>query len=403
MPKLGVGTCNAQWCTSPAIEGYETCYAHSMAFKCEVPGCTEYIWTAYTTCKKHTQLLVHVLKQPAQTLMLPSVHYRKVGELMPDDTFDLRFSASYASRYHHCHGSANLAEAIPGFRHPENNDLGMKGVGTTLHGIFAWVITKSENMLDAAILLDELADQRGQKRTDLVEDEKKFLIWWFLQHKTEPPIEWSELNGLIYTTTGISEGKEVVNKHSIAPLRLRFLAEAIRTVFDLVDQMKDPEILVEQKVVADWLQSAPKTTADLVIKARDKSKMIIIDLKMGDIAVSPILNDQLMYYAKTYGGDDFDEIELLIIQRNNDEGAWELPKTYLTKWSKAIQESEDAIKAGDLTLTPGTHCTFCPANPQGRGDRGTKSCPAMLGLLYGGRDELKSDQDMESVDYSEEE
>ena len=58
------------------------------------------------------------------------------------ETGELRFSASYASRYHNCHGSANLKEAIPGFEFPERDDnTGMRDQGSKLHEIFQAAIS----------------------------------------------------------------------------------------------------------------------------------------------------------------------------------------------------------------------------------------------------------------------
>ena len=44
--------------------------------------------------------------------------------------------------------------------------------------------------------------------------------------------------------------------------------------------------------------------------------------------------------------------------------------------------AEAHILAGSTTFSPGDHCKFCPANPQGRGAKGKPYCPAMMSLLY---------------------
>jgi hypothetical protein len=49
--------------------------------------------------------------------------------------------------------------------------------------------------------------------------------------------------------------------------------------------------------------------------------------------------------------------------------------------NKAI-EADKRIQAKDLTLNPSDHCTFCPANPWGRGDKSEAKCPAQHRLLY---------------------
>ena len=230
-------------------------------------------------------------------------------------------------------------------------------------------------------------------------DEKKYIIWWFLQFKQAPPVDWNLIKTLHYTTTGIAEGKEIVTEWNVPPRRIVFLAEAIRKVFEILDEMQGAEILTEVTLRAEWLTTRPQTTADVVLK--DKRKLVVIDLKMGDVAVSPIFNEQLMYYAKTWKAERYEEVEVWILQRNNMD-YWEIKHTVLDEWVKKVQASEEAILDGDLTLNPGSHCTFCPANPHGRGDRGTKSCPAMLHMLYGERDSKQSDEDvLKEDDYDE--
>lgn len=315
------------------------------------------------------------------------------------EPFPIRFSASYASRYNNCHGSANLEEAIPGFEHPDRNERGMKGEGTILHKIFQDVLEQCQDILEAANLLEQLAALNWRKRRPILADEKQYIIWWFMQFKQAPPVDWSIVNTLQYETVAEAEGKEVRTWWSVPPRRIVFLAEALRQVFDIIDTMEGAEILTEVKLKAEWLTTRPSTTADLVL--RDKNKIRIIDLKMGDVVVSPIFNEQLMYYAKTWRAELYDDIQLWILQRGGID-YWELTHDVLNAWVERVKASEDAILDGDLTLNPGSHCTFCPANPHGRGDRGSKSCPAMLQMLYGERDAAKSDEDvLEGDDFDE--
>ena len=46
--------------------------------------------------------------------------------------------------------------------------------------------------------------------------------------------------------------------------------------------------------------------------------------------------------------------------------------TLATFMAEAIKADEE-ITAGVTTLVPGDHCTFCPANPHGRGPRGRRT------------------------------
>lgn len=316
------------------------------------------------------------------------------------EPYPIKFSASYASRYHNCHGSANLEQAIEGFQHPERNERGMKGEGTICHKIFQEVLEQCEDIVEAATLLTELAGLYYTTRRPLIDDKMKYITWWFLTYKTKPPVPWEIINKFHWTTVAESNGIETFN--SVPPRRMVFLAEALRYTFDIIDGMEGAVILTEKKVTAEWLTTRPKTTADVVIY--DSKSLHVLDLKMGDIEVSPMGNEQLMYYAVTYMKDlklDPEDINVHIVQRNNMD-YYPLTKAGLDKWIVSMQESEAAILDGDLTLSPGNHCTFCPANPHGRGDRGTKSCPAMLQILYGDRDAAEADNEVIGEDYDDE-
>ena len=377
--------------------------ATRMLIDCEVKTCMEYTEGYYTTCAKHTKLLTLMGEQVRYTPH--PVYVYNTFELPEGDTvFDFRFSASYASRYNNCHGSANLEEAIPGFVHPERNENGMKGEGTKLHKIFEVALQKPERLRDSAVLLKEVAALWGPRRTEyLQQDEKQYLIKWFMAHKTPPPLELSTLaEGLLSTkpvinpdkTPKMEDGQQVVAVTGGTPRRIEHLAFALEYVADVWDTL-DPdsrEIFAEVKREAEWLETKPKTTVDLIM--RDKNIMHVMDLKMGDIVVSPINNEQLMYYAETFNEDSkWTKIRLHIIQRKGTD-FWDVPLPVMTAWVKRVMASEQAILAGDLTLSPGSHCNFCPANPHGRGDRGNKACPAMMVVLYGERDNKQADEDI---------
>ena len=46
------------------------------------------------------------------------------------------------------------------------------------------------------------------------------------------------------------------------------------------------------------------------------------------------------------------------------------------------QITEQNILAKRLAFQPGDHCTFCPANPAGYGDKAAPYCPAMLNMMF---------------------
>lgn len=385
--------CTVPECGRNQLNDYEYCNACLTLIKCELPTCEEWV-TAETTCPKHSRMLRQLGQEPQQ---LVGANQQLRG---PMDNNDFRMSASYASRYNNCHGSANLAEAIPGFVHPERNDNGMKGEGTRLHKIFELSVSGGR-LREAAALLTEISTLWGPKRTAYLEqDEVAYLTNYFLKYKVAPPLEIADLKDCLLSYKPVldedgnpkkaPDGTELVVAAGTPPRRIQFVAEALNYVQDILDEMDADtlEVIVEAKKTVEWLKTTPKTTVDLVIK--DKSTMHVIDLKMGEIEVSPIMNEQLMYYAKTFGADDYDTVKLHILQRQFTDD-WILTPEVLDKWASEVQESEQAILDGDLRLSPGTHCTFCPANPHGRGDRGNKACPAMMTVLYGERDEAEAD------------
>jgi len=319
------------------------------------------------------------------------------NDMIPIEGF--RFSASYASRFHKCHGSANLTEAIAGFQHPERNDNGMKGEGTKRHKIFEVALSSPDTLEKSANLLRGVAEFRGNDRILLLQDKAKFITWWFMNYeKALPPLSIEVLydnlvNKIMNVDThGNQDG--TYRLKSVEPRFINFLADSMDYVAKLISEMDDDyTLLVEEKREASWLVTKPKTTADIVLY--DKKRFIVVDLKAGEVPVSAEENQQLWYYAWTFGGQDYEVVELHIMQRNNfNDSTVKVDK--LERWSNAMRDSEQAILGGDLKLTPGSHCTFCPANPHGRGDRGSKSCPAMLAMLYGERDEKQGEVDVVS-------
>ena len=316
-----------------------------------------------------------------------------------------RFSASYASRYNNCHASANLTEAIPGFEHPAKNDLGRKGQGTNLHEIFQEVISaaiKAEDTVDSlrasADLLHVFADVYGKNRTALIKDEKAYIMWWFSSRKKLPPMEWKILRNFLRMVPVLKpvEGGPTETEESTAPRLIHFMADSLSYVADIVMHLDGYEsgkvnIIVEAKKTVTWLRTQPKTTVDLIID--NGTSLHVLDLKMGDIEVSPIENQQLMYYAETWRTFEHDTVVLHIMQRGYTD-YWSVGLEQLDAWRNGMQASEDAILAGDMTFSPGSHCTFCPANPVGRGDKGNVFCQKMMAIAWGPRDAEQSDRDV---------
>ncbi|QOC56105.1 Cas4 family exonuclease [Microbacterium phage Zhengyi] len=402
------GKCHGWYCQGVPIRGDIYCYKHKSVFACAVKDCTEQTHCGNMTCRRHTILMQKMGVNPER--MMPQAS-RWIELRSPMDNNDFRFSASYASRYNNCHGSANLTEAIPGFEHPERNNDGMKGEGTRLHKIFELAVRNYSALSAAAALLREIAGLWGPRRTEFLEqDEKKYLISYFMKHKTPPPLELPDLReGLLqYKQVIDPDGNAQVDESGnlifvaagVPPRRIIHLAESMEYVADLISTMdaESLEVFVEEKVKATWLVTEPYTTVDLII--RDKNGSHIMDLKMGDIEVSVINNEQLMYYGQTFRRGN-EPMTLHIMQRGATDH-WEVPMPVLDAWADKVKASEAAIMSGDLTLVAGSHCKFCPANPHGRGDKGTKACPVMMEVLYGARDRDKADEEvLEGDDFDE--
>lgn len=145
------------------------------------------------------------------------------------------------------------------------------------------------------------------------------------------------------------------------------------------------KVLVEASVEASWLEpmASPSVTADLVLYVADE--LHVFDLKTGGIQVDVEYNKQLMFYACTYAplAPKAKGVHLHIVQPWADNcESWFADTATLASFMAEAGRTQQEILQGDTTFTPGDACTFCPANPHGRGSRGHPSCPAMMSILY---------------------
>lgn len=141
--------------------------------------------------------------------------------------------------------------------------------------------------------------------------------------------------------------------------------------------------LVEVAQSVDWLDPSLETTADLVLHVQDE--LHIIDLKTGVTPVEVVDNYQLLYYAATYGylSPKAQGVHLHIVQPwAGVMEEWFADAAIISKFMFDARAAHTSIDAGDVTFTPGDWCTFCPANPHARTDKGKPSCPAMMQILY---------------------
>ncbi len=201
----------------------------------------------------------------------------------------------------------------------------------------------------------------------------------------EPPVEDRTKDNAANRGTAKHEMLEPLVKLSPGDLRhmIKFL-----TYVSGVRDLRRFNVLVEQSMTAEWLDTKPKTTADYVFYTQDE--IHVLDGKWGRIKVDVVENHQLMFYGVTYShlAPKAKGVHLHILQPYADNyDTWFADTNRLAQFMADARAAEAAIQAGSTTFQPGDHCTFCPANPHSRGDKGHPLCPSMMQLLgYGFRD-----------------
>lgn len=133
-----------------------------------------------------------------------------------------------------------------------------------------------------------------------------------------------------------------------------------------------PSVFVEQEVhVEQWVPGGFGTCDCLMI---GDGVLHIIDFKFGQgVAVSPVRNPQLMYYALGAcalfdGIEEIDTVRMSIVQPRIQEEpeSWELSREDLLTWAREVlQPAAEMAWKGEGVLTPGEHCKkcFCKAYP----------------------------------------
>lgn len=163
--------------------------------------------------------------------------------------------------------------------------------------------------------------------------------------------------------------------------------KAISDLFAYVAELRSTrrfKVLTEAKIQATWLTTQPHTTADLVLYTADE--IHILDPKTGKIPVEVVNNKQLLFYAACFAplAPRAKGVTLHILQPWASTGcqSWFASSAVIQQFMLDMQEAERKILAHDTTFNPSDSCTFCPANPHGRSDKGRPLCPAMMNLLY---------------------
>ena len=291
----------------------------------------------------------------------------------------LRFSASSAARLMACPGSANLEAAIPGWTPPveDPTKFKAKGLGTQIHEILEPFTRHSVPLLRVTErVLQAFSTLHHTKRKKLLSDETG--LETYLGNWTHNPRYQETLKLLLHDIT------------SFTPKVMRFIARCAGFLLELrlaSSYQEDVEFLSELEMETCWLKEPGKTTADVVIISESARMIHVVDYKTGSIPVYAVDNDQLLFYARSvlheYGVDTPQgyNLTLHILQPGN-ESEWEVTDTEVFAWAEKATEAELRILDGDTTLVPSDHCTFCPANPYARGEKGYPLCPAQRAMLF---------------------
>ena len=296
-----------------------------------------------------------------------------------------RFSASSAGQLMQCPGSANLELAIPGYVEPLRDEMaGAKGVGTRMHDSFKpLAVWDMADLDDLRIFMFHYAKLHWRKRRALLEDwtttESEEILFDMLPH-------WKQ-DQFNRTLDWVSE---LDSEERLPPQMLVYVQQTIVELY-MLRETHGPnfyQTIAERSIQCSWLKSNPMTTPDIVFALPDR--LIVVDYKTGKIPVSPVANDQLMFYAVSALHAYYPRInwhwavktiEMIIWQPGHHE-SWETDIDTLMKWEAEAHATDARIARKDLTLRPGSSCTFCPANPHSRGDKAPPYCPAMMAVLY---------------------
>ena len=195
-----------------------------------------------------------------------------------------------------------------------------------------------------------------------------------------PPVEDRTADNAANRGSDMHEDLARIMRHPTKDVQM--LAKCLEYVAELRGRRRF-KVLVEQKVNATWLIGDPETTVDLVLYTADE--IHVIDWKTGRIPVWVTDNEQLMYYAVCFAhlAPKAKGVTTHIVQPWADNIDWQwLSTDDLKNFMVRAQHAQQMILAGDVTFGPSKHCTFCPANPHMRGQRGSETCPAMMQILY---------------------
>lgn len=285
-----------------------------------------------------------------------------------------RFSASSAAQLMACPGSAHLELSIPNWQEPVRDDAaGAKGIGTSVHAmLFPFASMEPDLIRSYSFMTRAFAAVHYRTRALIVSTDLEAAGWI---HRFGGGVPGQVPRAQVQWLMELGAA-------GFEPRMMRFIADAADYTASLLESLRPGDrVLAEEPMQADWLATSPGTTPDLMIVGPDRLEAL--DYKSGAIPVSPVDNYQLMFYAacKVHEAPDAAEFTLHVVQPGNVD-SWSAPIVHLHSWMELAREAEARIQAKDTTLSPSAACTFCPANPHSRGDKGAPFCPAMMQKLY---------------------
>lgn len=183
--------------------------------------------------------------------------------------------------------------------------------------------------------------------------------------------------------TEIHEALAAVVKHGGTDID--FMIEALQ-YFNEIRKRRRWKVAIEQEFTADFLDAGTPCYPDVVLYLQDE--IHVFDWKTGGIEVDAFDNAQMKTYALCVAhlAPLAKEVHLHIVQPwargGSNMSEYIVSTEQLLKWRDELIAAEVAINTHQLVFSPGDHCTFCPANPHSRGDKGHPLCPAMLDILY---------------------
>lgn len=139
----------------------------------------------------------------------------------------------------------------------------------------------------------------------------------------------------------------------------------------LMDDLGIDEFILEPFV--QLIENEAGGSIDVLGKSKDNRTVLVLDYKTGKIKVSPVENDQLLFYAlSAYLDpvtsdlfDNVDKVVLAVVQPSakNVVSRWDCDMTYLADYHQKAKEVIKKTKLKNPPLNPGSHCQWCPAAP----------------------------------------